>query len=142
MGFSSIFHRKKRQQQNASSSVTTGDSSGGGGGGGTVDIGSHFQEARFDIEEIKQNLKEAFSVYDIDGNGSITAEELHEVMKSLGDQCTIAECRKMISGVDSDGDGTINFEEFKVMMLMGARYDAMEIQRQQPRTPPSLDVTD
>ncbi|KAF9665287.1 hypothetical protein SADUNF_Sadunf16G0107000 [Salix dunnii] len=28
----------------------------------------------------------------------------------------MAECRKIISGVDSDGDGMIDFEEFKVMM--------------------------
>ncbi|CAN0841923.1 Probable calcium-binding protein CML25 [Linum grandiflorum] len=63
------------------------------------------------------NLRDAFSVYDIDGNGSITAEELHKVMGSLGEDCSIAECRKMISGVDNDGDGTIDFEEFKMMML-------------------------
>ncbi|CAN0841921.1 Probable calcium-binding protein CML25 [Linum grandiflorum] len=56
-------------------------------------------------------------IYDIDGNGSITAEELHKVMGSLGEDCSIAECRKMISGVDNDGDGTIDFEEFKMMML-------------------------
>ncbi|EOY01092.1 hypothetical protein QUC31_013946 [Theobroma cacao] len=79
-----------------------------------------------DSDEVLENLKDAFSVYDIDGNGSISAEELHEVLKSLGDECSIAECRKMISGVDSDGDGMIDFEEFKVMMMAGARYDSIE----------------
>ncbi|XP_021909993.1 probable calcium-binding protein CML25 [Carica papaya] len=78
-----------------------------------------------DSDEVLENLKDAFSVYDIDGNGSITAEELHEVLRSLGDECSLADCRKMISGVDKDGDGTIDFEEFKVMMMMGSRYDAM-----------------
>ncbi|XWS69384.1 hypothetical protein CRYUN_Cryun04dG0174600 [Craigia yunnanensis] len=82
-----------------------------------------------DSDEVLENLKDAFSVYDIDGNGSISAEELHEVLKSLGDECSIAECRKMISGVDNDGDGMIDFEEFKVMMMAGARYDSMESQR-------------
>lgn len=77
-----------------------------------------------DSKEVMENLKDAFSVYDIDGNGSITADELFKVLKSLGDECTLAECKKMISGVDSDGDGMIDFEEFKVMMLMGARYDS------------------
>ncbi|XP_022725733.1 probable calcium-binding protein CML25 [Durio zibethinus] len=82
-----------------------------------------------DSDEVLENLKDAFSVYDIDGNGSISAEELHEVLKSLGDECSIAECRKMISGIDKDGNGMIDFEEFKVMMMAGARYDSMESQR-------------
>ncbi|CAH8253615.1 unnamed protein product [Arabidopsis lyrata] len=76
-----------------------------------------------DQNDVLENLKDAFSVYDIDGNGSISAEELHEVLRSLGDECSIAECRKMIGGVDKDGDGTIDFEEFKIMMTMGSRRD-------------------
>ncbi|CAI0413615.1 unnamed protein product [Linum tenue] len=47
-------------------------------------------------------------------------------MGSLGEDCSIAECRKMISGVDNDGDGTIDFEEFKMMMTMGSRWDSTE----------------
>ena len=82
-----------------------------------------------DSDEVLENLKDAFSVYDRDGNGSISAEELHEVLKSLGDECSIAECRKMINGVDNDGDGMIDFEEFKVMMMAGTRYESMEPQR-------------
>ena len=79
-----------------------------------------------DSDEALENLKDAFSVFDIDGNGSITAEELQMVMKSLGDECSLAECRKMISGIDSDGDGMIDFEEFKVMMMMGSRHDSID----------------
>ncbi|CAN2060861.1 unnamed protein product [Malus fusca] len=75
-----------------------------------------------DSAEALENLKDAFFVYDIDGNGSISAEELYEVLRSLGDECSIDECRKMIGGVDSDGDGMISFEEFKVMMMTGSRY--------------------
>ncbi|KAI4369053.1 hypothetical protein MLD38_017544 [Melastoma candidum] len=77
-----------------------------------------------DSHEIMENLKEAFSVYDRDGNGEITAEELHEVLRSLGEECTLGECRKMINGVDRDGNGMISFEEFKVMMTVGSRMDA------------------
>ncbi|XP_059448241.1 probable calcium-binding protein CML25 [Corylus avellana] len=79
-----------------------------------------------DSDEALENIKDAFSVYDIDGNGLISAEELHEVLKSLNDDCSLAECRKMISGVDRNGDGMINFEEFKVMMMKGSRLDLMD----------------
>ncbi|KAL5553240.1 hypothetical protein UlMin_040641 [Ulmus minor] len=100
-------------------------------GDGFIDL-SEFVELNtkgVDSDEVLENLKDAFSVYDIDGNGSISAEELHEVLRSLGDECSIAECRKMIGGVDCDGDGMISFEEFKVMMMTGSRYDSMESQR-------------
>uniref|UniRef100_A0A2N9HAF8 EF-hand domain-containing protein n=1 Tax=Fagus sylvatica TaxID=28930 RepID=A0A2N9HAF8_FAGSY len=62
-----------------------------------------------DSDEALENLKDAFSVYDIDGNGVISAEELLKVMRSLGDECSLAECKKMISGVDRNGDGMIQF---------------------------------
>ncbi|XP_073287716.1 probable calcium-binding protein CML25 [Primulina huaijiensis] len=77
-----------------------------------------------DHDEILENLRDAFRVFDIDKNGSISAEELQDVLMSLGEECGLAECRKMISGVDSDGNGEISFEEFKVMMTMGSRFDA------------------
>lgn len=96
-------------------------------GDGSIDLDEFIElnTKGVDSDEIMQSLKEAFSVYDIDGNGNITAEELHKVMQSLGDNCSIAECRRMISGVDSDGDGTINFEEFKVMMMVGSRLNGV-----------------
>ncbi|XP_065856460.1 probable calcium-binding protein CML25 [Euphorbia lathyris] len=78
-----------------------------------------------DTDMVLENLKDAFSVYDIDGNGSISAEELQKVMGSIGEHCSIADCKKMINGVDSDGDGMIDFEEFKVMMTTGVRWDGV-----------------
>ncbi|KAG4990731.1 hypothetical protein JHK85_024795 [Glycine max] len=53
-----------------------------------------------DPDEILENLKDVFSIFNIDGNGSIIAEELNMVMASLGDACSIDECQKMIVGVD------------------------------------------
>ncbi|CAH1414164.1 probable calcium-binding protein CML25 [Lactuca sativa] len=82
-----------------------------------------------DSAEVLENLKDAFSVFDIDKNGSISAEELHNVLESLGEECSIAECRKMIAGVDVNGDGMISFDEFKVMMMTGTRFDSIGSQR-------------
>ncbi|GLU10681.1 hypothetical protein SLE2022_274670 [Rubroshorea leprosula] len=63
-----------------------------------------------------KELKEAFDTYDLDKNGLISASELHEVLKKLGEKCTLSDCQRMISQVDKDGDGNVNFEEFKKMM--------------------------
>ncbi|KAL3830732.1 hypothetical protein ACJIZ3_019534 [Penstemon smallii] len=79
-----------------------------------------------DYDEALENLKDAFQVFDVDKNGSISAEELQNVLKSLGEECTLDECKKMISGVDADGNGMICFDEFKVMMTIGSRFDSME----------------
>ncbi|KAI7978920.1 putative calcium-binding protein CML25 [Camellia lanceoleosa] len=102
-----------------------------GDGDGCIDLDEFIELNTKDIDsdEVLENLKEAFSVFDIDKNGSISAEELMNVLQSLGEECSIGECRKMISGVDCDGDGTISFDEFKVMMIKGSRFDAMEGQR-------------
>lgn len=62
----------------------------------------------------------AFKVFDADGNGLICAKELKSVLGRLGcGKCSTKECRKMIKGVDRDGDGFVNFHEFKVMMTAG-----------------------
>ncbi|GKV38630.1 hypothetical protein SLEP1_g55523 [Rubroshorea leprosula] len=63
-----------------------------------------------------QELKQAFDMYDLDGDGVITANELHSVLRKLGGKCTLSDCKKMISQVDKNGDGKVNFEEFKKMM--------------------------
>lgn len=80
-----------------------------------------------DSDQVLENLRTAFSVFDLDGNGSISADELHQVLKRLGDECSVAECIKMIKGVDVDGDGMINFEEFKVMMYNGLRFGRLVV---------------
>ncbi|KAG8382707.1 hypothetical protein BUALT_Bualt05G0105400 [Buddleja alternifolia] len=93
-------------------------------GDGFIDLQEFVELNTKDIDhdEVLANLKDAFQVFDIDKNGSISAEELQDVLKSLGEECTLAECRKMISGVDADGNGMISFDEFKVMMMSGSRF--------------------
>ncbi|GLJ55085.1 hypothetical protein SUGI_1182290 [Cryptomeria japonica] len=63
-----------------------------------------------------RDLKEAFNMFDIDGNGSISADELHRVLRRLGETSSLDECNHMIRGVDADGDGQVSFDEFLTMM--------------------------
>ncbi|KAI3918141.1 hypothetical protein MKX01_041461 [Papaver californicum] len=64
-----------------------------------------------------EDIKDAFLVFDSDKNGFISPKELKQVLMSLGYyKCTLSECSAMIKGVDKDGDGLVNFEEFRSMM--------------------------
>ena len=63
----------------------------------------------------------AFKVFDKDGNGFISAEELRHVMTDLDQTITDEEVDEMIREADIDGDGQINYEEFAKMMMYHPR---------------------
>ncbi|KAL5217663.1 hypothetical protein ABZP36_018347 [Zizania latifolia] len=70
---------------------------------------------RLTAEQIAQ-LKEAFNLFDKDGDGVITSKELGTVLSSLGQNHTEAELQDMIKDVDADGNGVIDFHEFLNLM--------------------------
>ncbi|KAM0898981.1 hypothetical protein ACQ4PT_021586 [Festuca glaucescens] len=72
-----------------------------------------------DDAAVEEDLRLAFKVFDADGSGAISAAELARVLHGLGEKATVSQCRRMIEGVDKNGDGLISFEEFKVMMAGG-----------------------
>ena len=55
-------------------------------------------------------LKAAFDVFDKDGNGTISSDELRHLMKSIGEDLTDADIDEMIKEADKDGDGNIDCE--------------------------------
>eukprot|EP00565_Helicotheca_tamesis_P007886 CAMPEP_0185724060 /NCGR_PEP_ID=MMETSP1171-20130828/663_1 /TAXON_ID=374046 /ORGANISM="Helicotheca tamensis, Strain CCMP826" /LENGTH=149 /DNA_ID=CAMNT_0028391835 /DNA_START=108 /DNA_END=557 /DNA_ORIENTATION=- len=76
----------------------------------------------FSEEEIA-DYKEAFSMFDIDGDGTITLVELEEIMRSLGTNSTKEELREMVNSVDENGDNMIDFDEFLVLMKSRKKND-------------------
>ncbi|XP_064610593.1 neo-calmodulin-like [Liolophura sinensis] len=74
-----------------------------------------------------QELREAFRLFDKDGDGSITTGELGTVMRNLGQYPSSDELEQMLTEIDIDGDGTFSFEEFvQVMANMGGLSENTE----------------
>ncbi|KAK4377409.1 hypothetical protein RND71_003705 [Anisodus tanguticus] len=71
-----------------------------------------------DPEQDESDLKEAFDVFDENGDGFISAKELQVVLEKLGlpEGSEIYRVEMMISSVDQDHDGRVDFFEFKDMM--------------------------
>lgn len=69
----------------------------------------------FSVEH-ENRLKDAFALFDRLGGGVIRTKDLAYVMHSIGYQTTPNELERMIREADRDGDGLINFYEFKLMM--------------------------
>ncbi|KAA3486406.1 hypothetical protein Goshw_019056 [Gossypium schwendimanii] len=67
-------------------------------------------------EELIAEFQEAFCLFDKDGDGCITMEELAIAIKSLDQNPTQEELQNMINEVDSNGNGTIEFGEFLNLM--------------------------
>ncbi|AEE82303.1 putative calmodulin [Arabidopsis thaliana] len=81
-----------------------------------------------DEDEVgEEDMKEAFNVFDRNGDGFITVDELKAVLSSLGlkQGKTLEECRKMIMQVDVDGDGRVNYMEFRQMMKKGRFFSSL-----------------
>jgi len=68
-------------------------------------------------DNAEEEMIEAFQVFDTDGNGSITADELRQIFNNLGEKLTDEEISDMIKEADTDGDGEINYQEFVRMMF-------------------------
>jgi Ca2+-binding EF-hand superfamily protein len=60
--------------------------------------------------------KQQFDLFDIDGNGEITARELSSSMKKINGKSLPEEVKSTINEVDGDRSGTINFSEFMTLL--------------------------
>ncbi|XP_023084284.1 centrin-1 [Piliocolobus tephrosceles] len=67
-------------------------------------------------ENQKQEVREAFDLFDADGSGTIDVKELKVAMRALGFEPRKEEMRKMISEVDKEGTGKISFNDFLAVM--------------------------
>ncbi|XP_078313154.1 calmodulin-like [Crassostrea virginica] len=66
--------------------------------------------------DTEEELREAFRIFDRSGNGYINAKELKHGMVFLGERLSDEEVEEMMNEADSDRDGKISFEDFKILM--------------------------
>jgi len=67
-------------------------------------------------EEQKQEIKEAFDLFDTDGSGAIDAKELKVAMRALGFEPKKEEIKKMMDECDREGTGKVEYGAFMDMM--------------------------
>merc|ERR1712168_1583807 len=70
-----------------------------------------------DIEPMKRELKDAFRIYDKEGQGFITTETLRGLIGELLAPLTDEELEGIIDELDEDGSGSMDFDEFCEMMM-------------------------
>ncbi|KAK7345922.1 hypothetical protein VNO77_16538 [Canavalia gladiata] len=77
-------------------------------------------------EEQFFEIKEAFALFDKDGDGSVTVEELATFIRSLEQNPTEEELQDMINEVDANGNGIIEFFEFLNLMASQTKETDVE----------------
>ena len=88
-------------------------------GNGTIDFPEFLtmMARKMKDTDSEEEIREAFRVFDKDGNGFISAAELRHVMTNLGEKLTDEEVDEMIREADIDGDGQVNYEGMIVVHL-------------------------
>ncbi len=67
-------------------------------------------------EEQRQEIKEAFDLFDSEGNGVIDTKELKVAMRALGFEPKKEEVKRILQELDRTGEGVIKYEEFLELM--------------------------
>jgi len=89
-------------------------------GGGEIDFDEFLEMmAKALTKEVDsfEEMMKCFKVFDKDGTGEISREDLHHIIATMAEKLTEDEIKDFIDDADKDGDGTIDYEEFIRMMM-------------------------
>ena len=76
-------------------------------------------------DEEQEQIKDKFLLFDADGSGSISKEELGAAMRYMGQNPTEAEVQKMLETLDKDGTSVLEFPEFLTLMGQIKNHDPL-----------------
>lgn len=79
-----------------------------------------FMRRRLSQRGAEGEIRDAFDVFDRNGDGLVSIDELLQVMEMLGETMTRQEAEDSLRRADSDGDGQLTYQEF-VAFMMGPR---------------------
>ena len=83
---------------------------------GSIDFTEFLAMMGADMKD--EEMREAFKMFDLDGDGLIDANEIKQGMKIMGEEVTDEEVLEIMKDLDVDGDGFVNYTEFHNMMIL------------------------
>lgn len=76
-----------------------------------------FMRRRMSQRGAQDEIRDAFDVFDRNGDGLVSIDELLQVMEILGETMSRQEAEDSLRRADSDGDGQLTYEEFVAFMM-------------------------
>eukprot|EP00180_Rhodochaete_pulchella_P002129 Plantae.Rhodophyta-Rhodochaete_pulchella.ctg32181.p1 GENE.Plantae.Rhodophyta-Rhodochaete_pulchella.ctg32181~~Plantae.Rhodophyta-Rhodochaete_pulchella.ctg32181.p1 ORF type:complete len:152 (+),score=48.65 Plantae.Rhodophyta-Rhodochaete_pulchella.ctg32181:87-542(+) len=71
---------------------------------------------KFNQKDHRGELTGAFQVFDRDGDGKVSPDDIEVVMGALGDFASLEECKQIVIEGDKDKDGMLSLDEFLSLM--------------------------
>lgn len=65
-----------------------------------------------------QEMEELFGLFDVDGSGAVSVDEMLVIMRSLGQKPSLKEVQEVCGANDVDGNGVLDFGEFVRLMCI------------------------
>ena len=85
-------------------------------GNGKIEFKEFMMAMENKSREDEYTIKQAFAILDRRDSGYITPSDLRHAMICLGENYSLEEVTEMLSLVDEDQDGVINFQEFNKLV--------------------------
>eukprot|EP01063_Lacrimia_lanifica_P025371 TRINITY_DN33168_c0_g1_i1.p1 TRINITY_DN33168_c0_g1~~TRINITY_DN33168_c0_g1_i1.p1 ORF type:complete len:176 (+),score=60.24 TRINITY_DN33168_c0_g1_i1:60-587(+) len=84
-----------------------------------------FQQELHDVrpDDYEALIEQSFKVFDKAGSGTLSAQELKDVLMTIGDKLSVVEADDLLRGAEVDADGRLGYKAFAKVMLAMPRPD-------------------